>query len=152
MIIFHANLNKMQTLWVPRISVWIRGKNNKGACSLFVVRKHLLEANTCTYSNEDSDKCIGWTLMTPDHYHQPDVHPGSSRSNQWGVLRNTQFLCFFENHRQESILPQGYLIKVGLSKILCLNLTLTWRLPPIYLFSCPQPHSPFLGLCKQHCN
>lgn len=90
--------------------------------------------------------------MTPNHYHQPDVHPGSPCSNQWGVLRNTQFLCLFENHRQESILPQGYLIKMGLSEILCLNLTLTWRLPSIYLFSCPEPRSPFLGLCKQHCN
>lgn len=147
MIIFHANLNKMQILWVPRISVWIKGKNNKGACSLLVVRNHLLEANTYTCSNEDSDKYIGWTLMTPNHYHQPDVHPGNLCSNQWGVLGNTQFLWLFENHRQESILPQGYLIKRGLSQILCLNLTQTWRLPYIFFFL-SRLHFPFSWLMQ----
>lgn len=83
--------------------------------------------------------------MTPNHYHQPDVHPGSLCSNQWGVLGNTQFLWLFENHRQESILPQGYLIKRGLSQILCLKLTQTWRLPYIFFFLVPPPLPLFLA-------
>lgn len=107
MIIFHANLNKMQTPRVPRISVWIRGKNNKRGCSMLVVRKHLLEANTYTYSNQALDKCSGWTSTAQNHCQQPDVQPCNPCSKQWERFGYTQLLWWLENHRQWSILPRG---------------------------------------------
>lgn len=130
MIIFHSNLNKMQTLWVPRIYVWVRGKNNKGACSVLVVRKHLLEANTYTYSNQVSDKGSGWTSMAQNHCQQPDVPPCSPCNEQGEGCGNTELLWLFKNHRQWSILPQGYSDrKEGLTQILlpqfCPNLEVT---------------------------
>lgn len=113
----------MQTLWVPRISVWIRGKNNKGACSVLVVRKHLLEANTYTTQIKTQGDVLGehWQPQTIANNQMciPAVHVAISGGyleilSFYGCWRTTDKKAFclevilIENRAVSNLLSQPY--------------------------------------------
>lgn len=135
MFIFHANVNKMQTPWVPRIFVWIKGTSNRGACSVLVVRRHLLEANTYTYWNRDLDNVLvehGWPQTIAN---SQMCIPAAHVAESGGIWKYSAAMLVWE---PQTILPWGHSDrKWGCLNPLsqpCPNLEITFH---IYIFSHP---------------